>query len=104
ARLGLGAGMKARRVAAGEGPSTELTQFGALGIEAAEGQDRKSLSDTMPGAGLEPARACAQRILSPLRLPFRHPGTTLSRYETKTPGASSRGPGRRLMPSEGRRQ
>ena len=29
----------------------------------------------VPGAGLEPARACAQRILSPLRLPFRHPGT-----------------------------
>jgi hypothetical protein len=29
----------------------------------------------VPGAGLEPARAFAQRILSPLRLPFRHPST-----------------------------
>ncbi len=29
----------------------------------------------LPMAGLEPARACtAQRILSPLRLPFRHIG------------------------------
>ena len=28
----------------------------------------------VPGAGLEPARPCGQRILSPLRLPFRHPG------------------------------
>ena len=29
----------------------------------------------VPRAGLEPARPCEQRILSPLRLPFRHPGT-----------------------------
>ena len=30
-------------------------------------------------AGLEPARACtAQRILSPLRLPFRHIGAAAS--------------------------
>ena len=28
----------------------------------------------VPGVGLEPTRACAQRILSPPRLPFRHPG------------------------------
>ena len=28
----------------------------------------------VPGEGLEPSRPCGQRILSPLRLPFRHPG------------------------------
>ena len=28
----------------------------------------------MPGAGLEPARPYGQGILSPHRLPFRHPG------------------------------
>ncbi len=28
----------------------------------------------MPGAGLEPTRENSRRILSPLRLPFRHPG------------------------------
>jgi hypothetical protein len=28
----------------------------------------------VPGAGLEPARLFRQRILSPVRLPFRHPG------------------------------
>ncbi len=28
----------------------------------------------VPGVGFEPTRACAQRILSPPRLPFRHPG------------------------------
>jgi hypothetical protein len=28
----------------------------------------------IPGAGLEPARPCGQGILSPTRLPFRHPG------------------------------
>ena len=33
----------------------------------------------VPRAGLEPAHACARRILSPLRLPFRHLGTRRSR-------------------------
>jgi hypothetical protein len=28
----------------------------------------------MPGAGFEPARPFDHRILSPMRLPFRHPG------------------------------
>ena len=31
---------------------------------------------TVPGAGFEPARPCGPGILSPLRLPFRHPGTS----------------------------
>ena len=35
----------------------------------------------VPGAGLEPARLFRQRILSPQRLPFRHPGKTLRYYE-----------------------
>ena len=30
--------------------------------------------ELVPGGGLEPPRPCGQRILSPLRLPFRHPG------------------------------
>ena len=30
----------------------------------------------VPGAGLEPARPEGPGILSPLRLPFRHPGVT----------------------------
>ena len=32
------------------------------------------MGKVVPGAGLEPARPCGQGILSPLRLPFRHPG------------------------------
>ena len=28
----------------------------------------------MPGAGFEPTPPCGERILSPPRLPFRHPG------------------------------
>ena len=30
--------------------------------------------DMVPRAGVEPARPFGQRILSPQRLPFRHPG------------------------------
>ncbi len=33
----------------------------------------------MPEKGVEPSRACAQRILSPPRLPFRHSGIGLLR-------------------------
>lgn len=31
-------------------------------------------SNSIPGAGIEPARPCGQRLLRPPRLPFRHPG------------------------------
>ena len=31
----------------------------------------------VPRAGVEPARPFGQRILSPQRLPFRHPGTAV---------------------------
>ena len=34
----------------------------------------------MPGAGLEPAWPCGQGILSPQRLPFRHPGVLISDF------------------------
>ena len=34
----------------------------------------------MPGEGLEPSRYCYRRILSPLRLPFRHPGRRVVRF------------------------
>ena len=33
-----------------------------------------SQPERMPGVGVEPTRPCGPRILSPLRLPFRHPG------------------------------
>src|SRR5690606_35907459 len=36
------------------------------------------MNRVVPEAGLEPARPFGQRILSPLRLPFRHPGTRAS--------------------------
>lgn len=32
------------------------------------------LRSMVPSAGLEPAHPCGQRILSPVRLPFRHEG------------------------------
>ena len=35
---------------------------------------RHSEPSSVPGGGLEPPRPCGQRILSPQRLPFRHPG------------------------------
>lgn len=34
----------------------------------------QTLSLVVPEAGLEPARSCPLRILSPVRLPFRHSG------------------------------
>ena len=34
----------------------------------------------MPGAGFEPARGCPQGILSPLCLPFHHPGKCFRIY------------------------
>src|SRR5579864_2080499 len=43
--------------------------------------DRKFL---VPGAGVEPARPEGQGILSPPRMPFRHPGTDEKAYLTKT--------------------
>ena len=33
-----------------------------------------SFEELVPGEGLEPTRPLGQRILSPPRLPFRHPG------------------------------
>ena len=38
------------------------------------GKGGKALNSLVPGAGLEPACPYGRRILSPLRLPFRHPG------------------------------
>ena len=35
---------------------------------------RERAATMVPGTGLEPARPCGQGILSPQRLPFRHPG------------------------------
>jgi hypothetical protein len=39
----------------------------------------------VPGAGFEPARPCGQRILSPPRLPFRHPGDVRRAYSCSGP-------------------
>jgi hypothetical protein len=35
----------------------------------------------MPGVGVEPTWAEALGVLSPLRLPFRHPGVMLQKLE-----------------------
>lgn len=35
---------------------------------------------SVPGVGLEPTRPFGQRILSPPRLPFRHPGERVKLY------------------------
>ena len=35
----------------------------------------------VPRVGLEPTRCRHHRILSPARLPFRHPGTTGRQYK-----------------------
>ena len=43
----------------------------------------------MPGEGVEPSRCCHRRILSPLRLPFRHPGSVLA--PGSSPGAGKNG-------------
>lgn len=36
------------------------------------------LVELVPGVGVEPTRPCGLRILSPLRMPFRHPGTAVT--------------------------
>ena len=38
----------------------------------------------MPAAGLEPARGCPRQILSLMRLPFRHAGTSMQRSYCST--------------------
>ena len=48
-------------------------------LQAAVGTDReepssRSRRSAVPGEGLEPSRPCSQWILSPSRIPFRHPG------------------------------
>ena len=35
---------------------------------------RNAILSMVPGAGVEPTRPLSLRILSPMRLPFRHPG------------------------------
>jgi len=54
--------------------STVLAQSADLEASDLEAASSNPLETLVPGAGVEPARAEAQRILSPLRLPFRHPG------------------------------
>jgi hypothetical protein len=51
-----------------------------------KGSGEESPKPLVPLAGLEPARYCYQRILSPQRLPFRHKGT-LPLYSSKSPSA-----------------
>ena len=47
---------------------------GSVGGSPADGAGDRSGRPAVPGAGLEPARPFGQWILSPSRLPFRHPG------------------------------
>src|SRR5690349_17882794 len=46
------------------------TATGGPLVKAADRSNR----DLVPGEGVEPSRYFYRRILSPLRLPFRHPG------------------------------
>ena len=48
-------------------------QAGTMAPESI-GNPRARDARLVPGAGVEPARLFRQRILSPVRLPFRHPG------------------------------
>src|SRR3990172_7665288 len=52
----------------------------------------------VPGVGVEPTRPCGQRILSPRRLPFRHPGPSPSYRLSPTASCSrpSRDPAQSL--------
>lgn len=43
-------------------------------------KNRKSLKNLVPEGGVEPPRVLPRRILSPLRLPFRHSGFTKLEY------------------------
>src|SRR6267143_6965182 len=56
----------------------------------------ESCQGMVPGAGLEPARPCGHRILSPDRLPFRHPGSALGYLQHQQRQRPSTRPGRPL--------
>lgn len=45
----------------------------------------------VPGVGIEPTRPCGQGILSPQRLPFRHPGDGGRLRARRQPEASHKG-------------
>ncbi len=65
------------RPCGGRRPGEGTSQRGPsrLTLQIQEGHaDTRVMDPSVPGVGLEPTRACAQRILSPPRLPFRHPG------------------------------
>src|SRR5215213_11557154 len=51
--------------------------------------------NSMPGAGLEPARPCSQGILSPLRLPISPPGPWNAKYTVSAGDRFPPDPGRR---------
>ena len=52
-----------------------------------------TLQKAVPGAGLEPARPFGQWILSPSRLPFRHPGRWRVSLSGGRSGLGQRKPG-----------
>ena len=57
---------------------------------------QSAVNEVVPRAGVEPAPSYEERILSPQRLPFRHPGThakiacQLLSQQTDLPKQSSR--------------
>src|SRR5690349_19887263 len=67
-------------ISSGDDPTLEPRWTGGQGKVVDSGVLPPNLSPgrisrkSVPGAGLEPAWGCPQGILSPLRLPFRHPG------------------------------
>ena len=56
-KLGLGAGIQTHRKAAGDGLGTVQAQSGLMAVAASGGRARKSLSELVPGPGVEPGRA-----------------------------------------------
>ena len=59
------------------GGSRRIMRYGAMSNDVANPIDEYGIRDqglVVPGAGIEPTRPCGQGILSPLCLPFHHPG------------------------------
>jgi hypothetical protein len=64
---------------------------------------RRSSVVMVPGEGVEPSRYCYRRILSPLRLPFRHPGcrSTYEKISSDVPSIAAQTCSRLLPQSRG---
>ena len=61
------------------GPPIQIEVPPAAPSDPPRGARPQRLDQVVPGVGVEPTRPFGQRILSPPRLPFRHPGRTPDR-------------------------